>query len=152
MILWGLSGGVWYAVKEFYHSGRETNRQKTDMQYYEDLLALAGDLPIYRVIIDPSAASFLALIEQKRQFRVWDADNSVIEGIQHTAQCLADGKIKVNDCCTRTIQEFGVYAWEENSAEDKPMKVNDHAMDAVRYFVQTMQIYRERRASGIIYF
>lgn len=152
MILWGLSGNVWYAVKEFYHSGRETNRQKTDMQYYEDLLALAGDLPIYRVIIDPSAASFLALIEQKRQFRVWDADNSVIEGIQHTAQCLADGKIKINDCCTRTIQEFGVYAWEENSAEDRPMKVNDHAMDAVRYFVQTMQIYRERRAGGIIYF
>ena len=145
MILWGLSGNVWYAVREFYHSGRETNRQKTDQQYYEDLLALAGDLPIYRVIIDPSAASFLALIEQKRQFRAWDADNSVIEGIQHTAQCLADGKIKVNDCCTRTIQEFGVYAWEENSAEDKPMKVNDHAMDAVRYFVQTMQIYRERR-------
>ncbi len=144
MGLWGLCGGIWYRVKEYYHSGRETNEQKTDQQYYDELVKLAGDLPIFRLIVDPSAASFIALVEQKHEFKIWDADNAVIEGIQHVAQCLSDGTIKINSCCDRCIQEFGLYSWDEKSVEDKPLKVNDHAMDDTRYFVQTMQIWRKK--------
>lgn len=128
MGLWGLCGGIWYRVKEYYHSGRETNQQKTDQQYYDELVKLAGDLPIFRLIVDPSAASFIAIVEQKHEFKIWDADNAVIEGIQHVAQCLSDGTIKINSCCDRCIQEFGLYAWDEKAAEDKPLKVNDHCL------------------------
>lgn len=144
MLLWGRCGGVWYAVKEYYHSGRETHRQKTDQQYYDELVKLAGGLPIHRVIVDPSAASFIALVEQRRRFKVWNADNAVLAGIQHVAQCLSERAILFNGCCERTIAEFGLYAWDEKAAEDKPLKVNDHAMDAVRYFVQTMGVYRKK--------
>ncbi len=144
MILWGLCDSTWYAVKEYYHSGRETNSQKTDQQYYDELLKLAGDLPIFRLIVDPSASSFIALVEQERQIKIWDAENAVLEGIQHTATCLAQKAIMINDCCKRTIQEFGVYCWDDKSNDDTPIKVNDHAMDAVRYFVETMQIWRGR--------
>lgn len=145
MLLWGLCNGVWYLVKEYYHSGRETSDQKTDQQYYDELVKLCGDLPIWRVIVDPSAASFITLVEQKRQFKIWDADNAVLEGIQHTASALNDGKIKVNDCCKRTIQEFGLYSWDDKATEDKPIKQNDHAMDALRYFVQTVGVWREKK-------
>lgn len=147
MGLWGLCDGVWYRVKEYYHSGRETNEQKTDQQYYDELVKLAGDLPIFRLIVDPSAASFIALVEQKHEFKIWDADNAVIEGIQHVAQCLSDGTIKINSCCNRCIQEFGLYEWDEKATEDKPLKINDHAMDDTRYFVQTMQIWRKKKAN-----
>lgn len=37
--------------------------------------------------------------------------------------------------------EFQAYVWDEKAAErgeDKPAKVNDHCMDAVRYFVTTI--------------
>ena len=145
MILWGRCNGTWYAVKEYYHSGRETQEQKTDAQYYEELERLAGDLPIMRVIIDPSAASFITLVEQKHRFKVWEADNAVIEGIQHTAQCLSDKNILFNDCCKRTIEEFCLYRWDEKAVEDKPIKEYDHSMDAVRYFVQTVGIWQTRR-------
>lgn len=37
MLLWGKSGGVWYAIREYYHSGRETGKQKTDEEYYREL-------------------------------------------------------------------------------------------------------------------
>lgn len=141
MILWGLCDGVWYAIQEYYHSGRDTHEQKTDDQYYEALDELAGGRNIYRVIVDPSAASFITLAEQKRKYKIWDADNSVIEGIQHVAQCLTDGTIKINDCCTNTVREFGLYRWDEKAVEDKPIKEDDHAMDAVRYFVQTSMIW-----------
>lgn len=142
MLLWGLCDGVWYAVREYYHSGRETNQQKTDQQYYEELEKLAGDLPIKNLIIDPSATSFIALCNQKKRFHVWRANNEVINGIQHTAKMLSERKILFNDCCERTIREFGLYSWDPDSAEDAVIKENDHAMDAVRYFVNTTMIWR----------
>lgn len=144
MILWGLCDGVWYAVKEYYHSGRETNEQKTDQQYYDELEKLAGDLPIRWLIIDPSAASFIALCQQKKRFKVRKADNEVLVGIQHTAQCLSEKKILFNDCCVNVIKEFGIYSWDDKALDDRPIKDNDHGMDALRYFVQTTGIWRKK--------
>lgn len=144
MLLWGFCDGVWYQVDEYYHSGRETSRQKTDQEYYEDLERLAGDRYIECLIIDPSAASFIALVKRQRRFRVRKARNDVVEGIQHTASAIQQGKIKVNDCCKRTIKEYGLYSWDQKADEDRPIKDNDHAMDATRYFVNTMQIMKPK--------
>ena len=146
MILWGLYDGVWYAIREYYHSGRDTGIQKTDEQYYtQGLVPLAGDLPIKAVIIDPSAASFIALIRQKRQFKTIGAVNDVLPGIQRTAGALAERRILVNSCCTNLIREFGLYVWADNTAQDEPLKENDHGLDALRYFVNTKKIYRDKR-------
>lgn len=144
MLLWGLCDGVWYLIDEYYHSGRETNRQKTDQEYYEDLERLAGERAIECLIIDPSATSFIALVKQKKRFRVRKAKNDVIDGIQKTASALQMGKIKVNDCCKQTIKEFGLYSWDQKNGEDRPIKDNDHAMDALRYFVETMNIMKPK--------
>jgi PBSX family phage terminase large subunit len=144
MILWGYCDGIWYAVREYYHSGRATNQQKTDEQYYEELEKLCGKLHVNEVIIDPSAASFITLMHQKGRFTVRKADNAVLEGIQNTATCLARRSILINDCCTNTINEFGLYSWDSKSTQDAVIKENDHAMDAVRYFVQTKRIYRKQ--------
>lgn len=144
MLLWGFCDGVWYQVNEFYHSGRETNQQKTDQDYYDDLERLAGDRYIDCLIIDPSATSFIALVKQKRRFKVRQAKNDVIDGIQKTASAIQQGKIKVNDCCKNTIKEYGLYSWDQKADEDRPIKDNDHAMDATRYFVNTMQIMKPR--------
>lgn len=145
MILWGLCNGVWYAVREYYHSGRETNEQKTDQQYYAELERLADGLPIKNLIIDPSAVSFIALCNQRKRFRIWRANNEIIAGIQHVAQCLSARKILFNDCCKRGIEEFGLYSWNDKALEDRPIKDNDHFMDATRYFVHTIGLWREKR-------
>ena len=142
MLLWGFCDGIWYQVDEFYHSGRETLRQKTDQEYYVDLERLAGDRYVESLIIDPSATSFITLVKQKRRFKVRKANNDVIDGIQKTASAIKQGKIKVNDCCTRTIKEYGLYSWDQDAGEDRPIKDNDHAMDATRYFVNTMRIMK----------
>lgn len=142
IILWGLFEGTWYGIREYYHSGRETNEQKTDEEYYAELEKLTGGLPIDRIIIDPSAASFIALIRRKGKFKVRNASNAVIEGIMHVSSCLVDGTIAFNDCCKRTVQEFGLYSWKPDSPKDEPIKENDHAMDAVRYFVETERVYK----------
>ncbi len=144
MILWGLCSGVWYACKEYYFDSREKMAQKTDQEYYNDLCEFAGDLPIDYVIIDPSALSFITLVEKNHRFKVWSADNNVLDGIRHTAQCISDGTIRICESCENAIQEFGLYSWDEDAAEDRPIKENDHAMDAVRYFVQTTGVWQKK--------
>ena len=151
MILWGLCDGVWYAVREYYHSGRATNEQKTDEQYYRELEKLCGDLYVSYVYIDPSASSFITLVRQRGRFHVVHANNAVMEGIQHTASALDEKRIMINDCCQMTIREFGLYSWDSKSDGDAVIKENDHAMDAVRYFVQTRRLYRQQGNYKSIY-
>lgn len=136
--LWGKSNDIWYRIKEYYHDGRKTKLQKTDEEYYNELEKLAGNLLISTVIVDPSAASFIACIKKHNKFRVSPAINDVINGIQNVATHLKKGDLLFNDCCKDTIKEFEVYSWDEKSTEDKPVKVNDHAMDDIRYFVNTV--------------
>lgn len=138
MGLWGLANGVWHRIKEYYYSGRETNFQKTDEEYYTALEKLAGGLHISRVLIDPSAASFIACIKRHGRFRVEKAVNDVLNGIQNVATHLKKGDLLFNDCCVGTIKEFQVYSWDPKAKEDKPIKENDHAMDDIRYFVNTV--------------
>lgn len=145
LLLGRTEAGIWYVIKEYYHSGRETNDQKTDEQYYAELERLCDGYPVRELIIDPSASSFIALVRQKGKFAVRKADNSVLEGIQNTATCLARGCLLVNDICTNTIKEFGLYSWDDKAVKDTVIKENDHAMDALRYFVQTKRIWRANK-------
>lgn len=136
--LWGLCNNVWYKCKEYHYSGREEKKQKTDRQYVEDYKEFVGDLPITAVIVDPSAASFIAALKQE-YIPVKQANNSVLDGIRLTASLLQDGQIKICDCCTGTINEFGLYVWDEKATdEDRPVKESDHHMDDTRYFCNTI--------------
>ena len=127
-----------YRVKEYYHNGRASKNVRTDEQYYKDLETLAENLPIRSVIVDPSAASFIACIRKHGRFNVTSAENDVLNGIRNVATCLQEKKILFNDCCKATVSEFKSYVWDEKSGEDKPTKENDHAMDDIRYFVNTV--------------
>ena len=55
-------------------------------------------------------------------------------------------KLGFYDCCKKTVDEFGTYSWDKKASEkgeDAPIKVNDHSMDAVRYFVKTKHLVRK---------
>ena len=146
--LWGLYGGVWYRVKEYYYSGRETGIQKTDEEYAQDLdrftEGIGSATAKLRVIIDPSAASFIALLRKRGKYHVLPADNAVADGIRETATAMQTGKIKISPSCKAWIKEAQGYVWDETAADDRPVKVDDHAMDDTRYFVKTMNITKPR--------
>lgn len=136
--LWCWDGKTATRIREYYYSGRESQRNKTDEEYYTELEALAGDLPVRAVVVDPSAASFIETIRRHGRFKVRKAHNEVVPGIMTTARMLRDGTVKVHRSCKDAIREFGLYRWDEKSTEDKPVKENDHAMDEIRYFCQTI--------------
>ena len=138
-LLWGLCEGVWVLIREYYYDGRAAGRQKTDQDYAEDYEEFIGGIRPRAVIADPSAASFLVCL-RGRGVPVVPAANGVLDGIRTVAGLLAERKIVISGGCRQTIREFQSYRWDPRAAEageDKPLKQNDHAMDAVRYFAYT---------------
>jgi PBSX family phage terminase large subunit len=138
MGLWGECGGIWYRLKEYYYAARREGVSRTDEQHYAGLAVLAGDLPVECVVVDPSAASFIACIVSHGKFRVMKARNDVLAGIRLVSDALQKGKIRICSGCEDILREFSQYCWNENSAGDVPKKEHDHAMDDMRYFVSTV--------------
>ena len=141
-LLWGYFDGVWYCLKEYYYDGRHSSRQRTDDEYAEDLVKFIGDLNV-QVIIDPSAASFIAKLRTKN-ISIIKADNDVLDGIRETQSAMNLGKIKFAKGLTNLNKELASYIWDDKASdrgEDKVVKQHDHAMDAMRYFV--MRVIRK---------
>lgn len=164
-IAWKKKGGVWYAEREYYYSGRKTGKQKTDDEYATDLEDfMADEIEDYRtrleasrrepnipmpskiqLIIDPSAASFIALMKKKDWCKVVKANNDVEDGIRETASAMKRGLIKISTHMPEWRMEVEGYVWDDKVEEDKPVKENDHLMDATRYFVKTKKMCKIRR-------
>lgn len=134
------TSGEWCCLKEYYYSGRDENKQKTDSEYTEDLKIFLNGIIPECIILDPSAASFKAEL-RKNGFRVKKAVNDVTDGIRFVGSLLNSNLIIFSEQCENTIKEFFTYIWDEKACqrgEDRPIKDHDHAMDAVRYFCNTI--------------
>jgi PBSX family phage terminase large subunit len=146
--LWCWDGKTATRIREYYYSGREEHRNKTDEEYYTELEKLEGELPVISIIVDPSAASFIEVIKRHGKFKVRKAVNDVLPGIATTARYLRSGALKIHRSCKDAIREFGLYRWDEKSTEDRPIKENDHAMDDTRYFAMTVLRRKVRDDNG----
>ena len=135
--LWGKRDGVWYRVKEYYYDSKAQQRQKTDGEYADDLERLAGGRDIQKILVDPSAASFIELL-RRRGWTVEKADNDVLAGIRTTAELLRKGELVICTPCADAIREFSLYCWDEKAVGDRVKKVHDHAMDDIRYFAASV--------------
>nr|DAE37676.1 MAG TPA: large terminase [Bacteriophage sp.] len=136
--LWCIDGGKAVRIAEYYYSGRDSKVQKTDEDYCDAIIKLAGGKPVRSAIVDPSAASFITALRRRGNFSVREAKNDVLDGIRLTYRMLKNGQIKIHRDCKDAIREFGLYRWDEKSTTDKPIKENDHAMDDIRYFANTI--------------
>ena len=136
--LWCVGEGKAVRLREYYHNGREKGVMLTDEEYYRALEELAGGFPVEQVIVDPSAASFIAVIRRYGRFRVRKAKNDVLPGIRLVASLLQQGRLQVTKACRDAIREFSLYRWQEDESRDVPVKENDHAMDDIRYFCMSV--------------
>lgn len=135
--LWCVLGDKAVRIKEFYYNGREKGIQRTDEEYCDNIDDLAKGYNIRQVIVDPSAASFIASL-RKRGYAIRKANNDVLDGIRRTAVYLKNGNIKIHRSCVDSIAEFGLYRWDDKATADTVIKENDHAMDEIRYFCNTI--------------
>ena len=136
--LWGLSGGVWYRLSEYYYASKREEfhvQMKSITPLWKSLQAAGRSA---EVIVDPSAASFIECIRRHGRFRVVKADNDVITGIRNVSSALSENRLRFHESCRDIIREFHLYSWNEKTGMDAPIKENDHAMDDMRYFVADM--------------
>ena len=125
--LWCIVGDHATRIAEYYYCGRNEQTQKTDEEYCDEVERLAKGYKIKRVIVDPSAASFIVAL-RKRGFYVTKANNDVLDGIRRVSGYLKNGKLKIHRSCGHTVEEFGLYRWDDKSGEDKVIKENDHCL------------------------
>lgn len=145
-LLWGKCGDTWYLCKQYYYDGRHSTKQRTDEQYAADLGTFVAGVT-RDIIVDPSAASFITKLRQMH-YRVFKADNDVLNGIRETQTAMNVGKIKFAPGLTDVFAEFASYVWDDKASqhgEDKVVKEHDHAMDAMRYFVMHVIARKEAR-------
>jgi PBSX family phage terminase large subunit len=150
-LLLGLYQNTWYVVKEYYYDAQIRGMQKTDAEFSADYLAWIEDIDPLSVDVDPSAASFKLQLRRDGVRRVYDADNEVLEGIRKVANALHSGRLKIHSGCTNLISQMSTYAWDEKAqekGEDKPLKLNDHGPDALRY--ASMRIFGKRRTLRLV--
>lgn len=148
--IWDDGDTVWI-TREYYWNSREDGKyEKDNSQYGDDLMNFvkAVDYPPTAVIVDPSAESFKVEMRNrglraKPTVETINADNSVLEGIRAVSRLLTRKKIRIYKAgCPHTIEEMTSYVWDDKalkqSGKEKPLKVNDHSCDALRYFVNTV--------------
>lgn len=125
------------AIKEYYWDSRKEGRQKTDAEYSQDLRAFLGDIHPTKIWVDPSAASFILQLKRDGFYNIKQADNSVLDGIRNVGRLLQERLLEILEGqCPNLEREMQSYSWDPKAAErgeDKPIKENDHACDALRY-------------------
>ncbi|WP_407397789.1 PBSX family phage terminase large subunit [Treponema sp.] len=152
-LMWRKQKGInrHVVLKECYYSGRDEHKQKTVSELVSMLDEMLGKtdgkegIKPEKVIVDPSAAALIIEL-RKRGYSVQSADNDVLDGIADVSTMLKKNMIAIDRSCKNTINEFGVYCWDDKAAQrgiDQPVKSNDHAQDAIRYYVRTRKLVKK---------
>ncbi len=141
--------GCLYLTSEYRHDSRTARRQLTDLQYSQALREWLANVPVPQTnlvgiqpeytVVDPSAASFrVQLYQDHHTARL--GDNDVVDGIRTMATLFGANVLKVHSSCKHLLDELPGYSWDDDAAErgeDKPIKADDHGIDAARYAIFT---------------
>ena len=139
-----------YVIAEWRWDGRGPRGQLAASQYRQKLEAWhlkLGRAPQW-VYVDPEEAGFRIELRQNGWKGVAQADNSVVEGIRLVTDLLAKDKLRVHESCVGLIDEFPGYVWDPDATEDKPIKADDHSLDALRYGILSSELFWRRQVLG----
>ena len=114
-------------LNEFYHSGRDSGKQKSPSDYAKELIEFTDALheeyscSAFYVFIDPSAKGLseeikrLAMQSRKYGIVIKDADNDVAVGIQRVQKCLTYQVMTMSEKQENLIREMGTYEYDPKS-------------------------------------
>lgn len=161
--------GVLYIVDEWEHDGRKgfvysvkdgvsvkepVMKAKTPTDYVDHLRDFIGRdfTRLDGIFCDPSAKHFI-LEGKKAGIPKWkETDNDVISGIQILQDKFMKREVMIHRACRQSYMQLIGYLWDKNAqekGEDKPIKVNDHFPDALRYLTSTLAQLKPIYAKGM---
>ena len=138
-------------IDEFYHSGRETGKQKSPSEYaqefknFKDRIEEETGKRIKFVFIDPSAKGLAEEIKRVcPDVAILDANNTVILGINRVQKIMSFLRYYISRKQKHLIEEKYQYKWNEDlldKGKEEPVKENDHCNDAERYAIMGVWKY-----------
>jgi PBSX family phage terminase large subunit len=96
-----------------------------------------------RVYPDPESPSAIDLLNKKgiSVVEVVKNKDSIKNGINRVRELFKMGKLRIHKSCVNLISELETYAYPEkrpdNNEPENPIKEHDHALDALRYALNT---------------
>lgn len=139
-VLCAITPNKWPQIRveaEYYYDSAKRGRSKTDQELVRDIKDFIGYKNVSAIYVDPAAASLKIAIRQEN-LPVLDANNDVLLGIKLCSKFIGGKNIVIQKGCTTLREHIQSYAWDPKAAdrgEDKPIKKNDHILDALRYAV-----------------
>ena len=124
--------GIYWVTDEWFEVGRTES----------EIVDVAASKNFNKVYPDPENASGCDALRKKRVNvrTVSKGAGSVVSGIQKVREMLKQGRLKIHRSCINTIQGFESYSYPDGKGklpDEKPLKENDDAMDALRYVLMT---------------
>lgn len=134
MLALGVDGNLYVTAEWAPGPGTEAQRSTSLRSFYDT----AGQPD--RTIVDPAAAGFRQQLVADDFPMVLKGNNRVVDGLGIVASLFKARRLFVHESCTELLGEIPGYVWDAKASEkgeDAPVKLDDHACDALRYAVMT---------------
>lgn len=137
-VLVGVSPYRWPQIRveaEYYYDSAKRGRSQTDAEIVRSIKEFLGYKNVSSIYLDPAAAS-LKIAMRQEDLPVLDAQNDVMLGIKIVNKFVSGKNLVIHESCTNLREQMQSYAWDPKAAdrgEDRPVKKDDHAVDALRY-------------------
>lgn len=142
-----------YATAEHRHDPKVQRVRLTDVQHSRNVQDWIQNTPRYDGssqvgvqprfwVVDPSAASFIQQLSHDRVGNIAPAKNEVVPGLRTVSSLISADRLRVHPSCKGLTEELPAYSWDDEATakgEDKPLKVADHSVDALRYGIHTTE-------------
>lgn len=131
------------AISEYYYDARVKGyrSQKDHLDAIQAWLKPFTGGEYLVVFGDPSTPEGVQRMFRDKGMSFQEAENAVADGLATTASALVTGDVTIYvPGCPNLVREMSEYRWDEKAmeiGEDKPVKVADHAPDAMRYNVSS---------------
>ena len=102
----------------------------------EQLKKFTKKYKLIRIFCDPAEKMEIEFL-RKQGLPVWSAKNDVLEGIFAIKRMFENGSLVISQFARFILHELSMYSWDED--KEKPIKHNDHLMDALRYAIMGVQ-------------
>ena len=150
-ILWGRWGMTWVAVDEWVYAGGDDRQLIASEQIKQALRQFRGFAPDLReklrlLVVDPSPGGPEGWAQSAKTLlaswpvKVVGADKSrVVPGIELVRRWLGTGRLKFRGV-PQLVSALRRYRWADPTVTgvERPVQVEDHGPDAVRYLVATV--------------
>lgn len=132
-------------VNEFYEKDITSN------EIVKNISEINKIYPMRKIYADPTAQNIIELMKQNR-IGVHEANNDVFQGIAKLKMFFKSNVVKIDYGCKNLIKELQSYRYEKDplnkNQTERPLKRDDHAVDALRYGVTDFNPFKKPTFCG----